>query len=104
MGGCRQTFSLWFYTKKVIKPYSKNYGRWNCLKELLDLGIPKIKARTPAVFASSVLIGVLKGYPIIVCKKDIFITGIFMLFPPAVKEYSCNRIDKKNQYKCTKYK
>ena len=39
MGACRQTFSLWFYIKKVIKPYSKGYGRWQCFKQLMKLQI-----------------------------------------------------------------
>jgi len=39
MGGCRQICSLWFYIKKVVVPYHKNFSRWRCLKELLMLRV-----------------------------------------------------------------
>ena len=41
MGGCRQTFSIWFYIKKVFKPYYKGYSRWKCFRELVRLCINK---------------------------------------------------------------
>ena len=35
MGGCRETKSLWFRIKKVIRPYSSYFGRWKGFKDLL---------------------------------------------------------------------
>lgn len=42
MGACRATHSLWFHARKVIKPYSKFYGRWKCFVDLckIDLANP----------------------------------------------------------------
>jgi len=39
MGACRETFSIWFHIKKVIKPTFKTWGRWKCFKDLLNLRI-----------------------------------------------------------------
>ena len=39
MGACRETFSVWFYIKKVIKPHSKLYGRWKRFKDLLFMRV-----------------------------------------------------------------
>lgn len=39
MGGCRQTFNLWFYIKKVFKPYPVHWGRWKCFRRLMKLEI-----------------------------------------------------------------
>lgn len=39
MGTCRQTFSLWFYIRKVLKPFPQYHGRWECLKDLFRLKI-----------------------------------------------------------------
>ena len=39
MGACRQTFSIWFHIKKVIRPFSRGYGRWKCFWDLMNLQI-----------------------------------------------------------------
>lgn len=39
MGGCRQTYSLWFFIKKVFRPYSKYYGRWKSFKDLCKMDV-----------------------------------------------------------------
>lgn len=39
MGACRQTYSIWFHLRKVCKPFSKHWGRWNGFKDLLSLDV-----------------------------------------------------------------
>ena len=38
MGACRETLSVWFKIRRVIKPFSY-HGRWKCLKDLLKLRV-----------------------------------------------------------------
>ena len=39
MGGCRETFSVWFRIKKVVIPFSQYHGRWKCFKGLMYLRV-----------------------------------------------------------------